>query len=182
MRITYAWTERDWREATAMARRRGNRRPVMPGFTWAVILVPLAGGSGDLISQMRGHGAVTLAGSIVPVLLILFTAVAALVLAVTHVQRRRRDQASAHMPTGECEALLQETGWRFQEKAADGQRISTDDLQPWNHLLEARRSERVIVLHSRDGFHAIPTCSLTPEQGGHLHRLILRKVRPPVAP
>jgi hypothetical protein len=37
------------------------------------------------------------------------------------------------------------------------------------------------VFLRRDGFDALPTRSITPEQGGHIHRLVIRKLRPSVS-
>lgn len=51
-------------------------------------------------------------------------------------------------------------------------------LQPWNELTGSRTGERVIVLLHRGGFHAVPTRCMTPEQASHLHRMVIRKLRP----
>ena len=51
-------------------------------------------------------------------------------------------------------------------------------LQPWKELTGSRTGERVIVLLHRGGFHAVPIRCMTPEQASHLHRMVIRKLRP----
>ena len=254
MRVTYTWTEPEWREAVALSTGNPHRRPVMPGLTWAIILLPLIGGTAEFLVNLRRSHRATLHGTILPLLLILIAIVVALLTLTAYLLRRRkRARIRATMPAGECEAVLQEAGWRFTHYAvplddlivsdAEAEKLSeaylamqnatrqtlpvgatpiaiaasaeTQDLtlvenppapadsapaetvtadaeephiaitapanaaslQPWSDLVEVRHGDHVIVLMHGTGFHAISTASLSPEQGGHLYRLVTRKLR-----
>lgn len=209
MRIQYQWTEREWREAVALAARsnRGHRAGTpLPGLTVALLAILLLGGVIDLVSTIRTSHGITLRGSLVPLLLLLMAAVAA-VLAVLGVRRRRRISSEHCMPLGQCEVVLQESGWGVREELPATDRETAANivaieatapeeltpakaenpaatipaaLRPWADMVETRQGNRVIVFLRRDGFDALPTRSITPEQGGHIHRLVIRKLRPSV--
>lgn len=51
-------------------------------------------------------------------------------------------------------------------------------LQPWSLLTEQRAGERVIVLLHGHGFVAVPIRCMSPDQASHLHRMVVRKLRP----
>ena len=238
MRITYEWTEREWDQAVRVAARKSTRATPLPGMIYALIGIPLLGAVGDLVSLVRSSGRITLAGSIVPLLLVLFAMTAAALLAVSRLRRRRQRESMGAMPAGSREMVLQEAGWRcgarqpdvdqrtvdlpapVSDATAEAAPVATiaDDaflagreepseaaatteselsapafiaavttapfpalpLRPWSDLLEARQGSGVIVLVHREGFEAVPATALTPEQAGHLHRLVTRKMRPAV--
>lgn len=80
------------------------------------------------------------------------------------------------MPHGVREMVLREAGWRFS--AVESQAVATPSLRPWTEIVEARQADGVIVLMHQAGFEAVPARWLTPEQAGHLHRMVMRKMKP----
>jgi hypothetical protein len=176
MRVTYTWTEREWREAVALASGRQSR-PMLPGFTSALVVLPLIGGAAELIIHIRTQQ-FTASGTILPLMLTMLTVMAALMAFVSYRSRRRKRQAiQGTMPTGSWEATLQEAGWRFAQ-ADESISPQAPPTHPWTDLAEVRHGDRVIVLMQHDGFHAVPMTSLSPEQSSHLYRLVTRKLRP----
>ncbi len=179
MRVTYTWTEQEWAEASRLARQadrraRGRSQP-LPGTIVALIGIPLVGAVVDLVLAVRQSGQISFRDSMVPLLLGLFALTAA-VLAGANYARRKRERPAA--PQGESEAVLLEGGWRVRQVAVSDDTDAA--LRPWSELVGMRRGRRVVVLARRDGFDALPVRVLTPEQGGHLHRLVTRKLRPGV--
>jgi hypothetical protein len=195
MRVTYIWTEQEWREAVALSGSRAARRPTLPGLTWALVVLPLIGGAGELLINLRHAQKITVAGTIIPILLILLAVAVALgLLLATVVRRRKTATIRAGIPFGQWEAVLQESGWRFtghppgEEEAATATKPEPvanllpaqikQSLKPWSEFTDVRHGDRVMVLIHDGGFEALPTSSLTPEQGSHLYRLVTRKLRP----
>jgi hypothetical protein len=187
MRVSYRWTEQEWHEAVRLAERRKVRRPGLPGMTYALVGIPLLGALLDLRSTLRENSGITLAGSILPLLLLLIAFAAAALLSVAAMRRRRRSASAQTMPAGERELVMQEGGWRCdcpvgssreREPGIETGLPALRALRPWSDVVEARQGGRVIVLVLRNGFEAVPTRSLTPEQGGHMHRMVTRKLRP----
>ena len=175
MRITYEWTTREWDQAVELAMRKAARRGRLPGMVYALVGIPLLGAVGDLISLVRAPGKISLAGSIVPLLLMIFAVTAAVLIGVSRRRRlRRRDGVSA-MPHGVQEMVLRESGWRFG--AVEPQTVATASLRAYTEVVEARQADGVIVLVHHAGFEAVPARALTPEQAGHLHRMVMRKMR-----
>jgi hypothetical protein len=154
----------------ALSQHKANSQPVVPGLIWVLIALPLIGGAGDLVMTLRRSRSLSLSGSIVPLLLILFGVVAALLAGA--VQRRRR-RSIARMPTGVWQAVLQEGGWRFSDAES-----AVGPLREWSEMVAVRQGDRSVVLICLDGFYAIPATALTREQSEHLHRLVARKLRP----
>jgi hypothetical protein len=81
---------------------------------YAIILVPLVGASVSGLLNLRHEGALTGVGIIVPLLLGLAALCAILWIAGVIWKRQRRRATVAPVPTGECEAILQEDGWCFR--------------------------------------------------------------------
>ncbi len=174
MRVQYQWTQRDWNEAVALANRReGKRETALPGLTWVVIVIPLIGAAGDLAENLQSTRQFSPADAVMPLLLVTLAVVAAAMFAAARRQRTRRLRQNATIPAGEQEAILQEAGWCFHNPAE-----AATALRPWSDVRETRRGNRVLVLMLRDGFEALPLGGLTPEQNGHMHRLVTRKLRP----
>jgi len=188
LRITYEWTEREWDEAVGVATRKPARGAPLPSMIYALVGIPLLGAAGDLISLVRASGRVSLAGSLLPLLLVLFALTAAALIVARRRRRRQRDGVCP-MPRGTREMVLQEAGWRFTRlqpqallpsEASAGLAPSSGAplaLRSWSDVVEARQGNGVVVLVHLDGFDAVPGRSLTPEQAGHLHRLVMRKMR-----
>ncbi|SEC03733.1 hypothetical protein [Terriglobus roseus] len=182
MRITYQWTEREWDQAVCVATRKATRGTALPGMVYPLIVIPLCGAVGDLISLLRPPGRANLAGSILPLLLLLSAITAGILISVSRLRRRRQRNGASPMPDGVREMVLQESGWRFHAFGPHADPSTLEPLpqrlRPWTELLDARQGSGVIVLLHRDGFEAVPAKSLTPEQAGHLHRLVMRKLKP----
>ena len=118
MRVTYDWTQAEWNEAVTLATEQRRRGSPMPGMVYALVGIPLVGAVMDGVRSVRGTGKLTGAGVAVPLLLLALAAFLAGVMLFSRWQRRQRLRAQAPMPQGQWEAVLQESGWKFQEKAA----------------------------------------------------------------
>ncbi|MEZ2347775.1 hypothetical protein [Terriglobus sp. RCC_193] len=189
MRVVYQWTQAEWNEAMRLATERQRGRGGIPGTTYAVILVPLVGAALSGLLNLRHKGAWTGAGIVVQLLLGL-AALCAILWIVGMIWKRQRRRATATpLPTGECEALLQESGWCFRApshedavtEAASGIHLNAQaeySLSPWTSLTGTRRGNRAIVFLHEGGFSALPIRCLTEDQAGHMQRLITRKLRP----
>jgi hypothetical protein len=159
----------------------------------ALIIVPLVGATGDIYTNIRGEGELSLSEMVLPLLLVCLAAVATAFWAATQRWKRRRVIAQHAMPAGEWEATLQENGWNLHPAAiaepafdpaslterASGTAPASGPLRPWSDLRGFRRSRRALVLLREDGFVALPLRALTEDQDGHLQRLLTRKLRPP---
>lgn len=181
MRAVYQWTQKEWDEAMRLATERRRRRGGIPGTTYAVILVPLVGASVSGLLNLRHEGALSSAGAVIQLLLVLAGLCFILWVAGAVWKRQRRKAAAVPMPTGECEAILQESGWCF--RSADREDATKDTqteslLSPWTNLTGTRRGNRVVVFLHDGGFSALPIRCLTDDQAGHMQRLITRKLRP----
>lgn len=184
MRVVYQWTQKEWDEAMRLATERQRRRGGIPGTTYAVILVPLVGASISGLLNLRHEGALSSAGTVIQLLLALAVFCAILWVVGMVWKRQRRKAAAAPMPTGECEAILQENGWCF--RSADQENATNDtqkesSLSPWTSLTGTKRGNRVVVFLHDGGFSALPIRCLTDDQAGHMQRLITRKLRPQAA-
>lgn len=189
MRVVYQWTQKEWDEAMRLATERQRRRGGIPGTTFAVILVPLVGASLSGLVSLRREGALNGTGIEIPLLLGLAGLCGILWIAAIIWKRQRRKAAAAPIPTGECEAILQENGWCFRVPECEA---DTDDtpsgihlnaqaepsLSPWTNLTGTRRGNRVVVFLHEGGFSALPIRCLTDDQAGRMQRLITRKLRP----
>ncbi|MEG9431158.1 hypothetical protein [Terriglobus sp. ADX1] len=185
MRIVYHWTQREWDEAVRLATERQRRSGGIPGTTFAVILIPLVGASLSGLLSLRREGALVGTGIVIPLLLGLVGLCVILWIAGMAWKRQRRKATAAPIPTGECEAILQESGWCFRvpqhEDATSGINLNAQaepSLSPWTSLTETRRGNRVVVFLYEGGFSALPIRCLTDDQAGHMQRLITRKLRP----
>lgn len=191
MRIRYTWTQQEWTAAVRLAERRAVRTSIPP-LTYALILVPLLGGLGQTVVQAIQSHTFKMAGTVLPALLATTLSAAALLILAGVLQRRsaRRKNRVATMPQGEYEAVLREAGWRvtqinpgpprspLDETLPDDQAPTPQPLQAWTDFYATRQDEWAFVLLRTGGFLAMPTRVLTPDQGGHLHRMIARKLRP----
>ncbi|WP_047491812.1 hypothetical protein [Terriglobus sp. TAA 43] len=189
MRVVYQWTQAEWDEAMRLATERQRHRGGIAGTTYAVILVPLVGASLSGLLSMRHQGALTGAGVELPLLLGMGGLCVILWIVGMVLKRRRRKAAAAPVPTGKCEAILQESGWCVraadQEDAADNThsrihlKAQTEySLLPWTSVTGTRRGNRVVVFLHEEGFSGLPIRCLTEDQAGHMQRLIARKLRP----
>lgn len=93
--------------------------------------------------------------------------------------RNRRLRETPPMPTQEQELLLQEEGWA----SASAGELPPAPMRSWKELEEQRTGRRTLILVGPgDGpdrrFAAVPLRVLSTAQGGHLHRLVTRKLRP----
>lgn len=188
MRVVYQWTQAEWDEAMRLATERQRRRSGIPGTTFAVILVPLVGASLSGLVSLQREGALTGAGIELPLLLGLAALCAILWIGGVAWKRQRRRATATPVPVGECEAILQESGWCFRtadcEEATDSMAAGIHlnaqaeySLSPWTGLTGTRRGNRVVVFLHEGGFSALPIRCLTEDQAGHLQRLITRKLR-----
>ncbi|SDF82925.1 hypothetical protein [Terriglobus roseus] len=195
MRVVYQWTQAEWDEALRLATERQRRPGGIPGMTYAVILVPLVGASLSGLLSLRREGKLTDAGLEVPLLLGLAALCVVVWIAGMIWKRQRRKAAAAPVPTCDCEAILQESGWCFRipnrEDARGTIRAMSSRidiaaqaeslLSPWTSLTGMRRGNRVVVFLHEGGFSALPIRCLTEDQAGHMQRLITRKLRPQTA-
>lgn len=194
MRVVYQWTQAEWNEAMRLAMERQRRRGGIPGMTYAVILIPVIGASLSGLLNLRREGKLAEAGIVLPLLLALAALCATLLIAGMLWARQRRQAAASPVPTGDCEAILQENGWCFRVTAFGNANVRTTiggvrsgidladqveiSLSPWTSLTGTRRGNRVVVFLHEEGFSALPIRCLTEDQAGHMQRLITRKLRP----
>lgn len=207
MRVVYEWTQAEWDEAVQLAAARRRRRGSVSSITYGVILVPLIGGSIAGLINLRHNEKLSVAGTILPLLLALL-ALCILLWIAGMTWRTRRLRASEPMPAGECEAVLQEGGWRFCALAAATPEVTTKEvvvleevaaaeanavegeaetvlattnastLTPWSSMTGTREGRRVVVFLHEAGFAAVPMRCLTEDQVGHVQRMMARKLRP----
>lgn len=192
MRVVYQWTQAEWDEAMRLATERQRRRGGISGTTYAVILVPLVGASLSGLLSLQREGALTGAGSEIPLLLGLAILCATIWIAGMIWKRQHRKATATPIPVSECEAILQENGWCFRVLRPEAPNMANDassggihlhaqaesSLSPWTNLVGTRRGNRVVVFLHDGGFSALPIRCLTEDQAGHMQRLIARKVRP----
>ncbi len=196
MRVIYEWTQVEWDEAVRLATERRRRRGSVSSITYAVILVPLIGGSIAGLINLRHNETLGVAGTILPMLLGL-VALCIVLWIMAMKWRMQRLRASAEpMPTGECEAVLQEGGWRFCALAAATEEVAVVDtvaaapnettavatatatLMPWSSMSGTREGRRVVVFLHEAGFASVPLRCLSEDQVGHVQRMMARKLRP----
>lgn len=199
MRVVYEWTQSEWDEAVRLATERRRRRGSVSSITYAVILVPLIGGSIAGLINIRHNETLGIAGTILPMLLGL-VALCIVLWTVAMKWRMQRLRAAAEpMPTGECEALLQEGGWRFcvlaaaEEEVVALEAVETTEtsggeptvtatgpaaLMPWSSITGTREGRHVVVFLHEAGFAGVPMRCLSEDQVGHVQRMMARKLRP----
>jgi hypothetical protein len=199
MRVVYEWTQPEWDEAVRLAAARKRRGSGVSSITYGVILVPVLGGAITGLLNLRHNRALSVAGTILPMLLGLAALCIVLWMVGLTLRLRRLRAAAGPMPTGECEAVLQEGGWRFctltssMEKVAVMETVAavavaeheaplsaapTTVLTPWHSMTGTREGRRVVVFLHEEGFAGVPTRCLSEDQVGHLQRMMDRKLRP----
>ncbi|MEK6398111.1 MAG: hypothetical protein V4734_08505 [Terriglobus sp.] len=198
MRVVYEWTQSEWDEAVRLAAAKRRRRGSVSSITIGVILVPLIGGAITGLITLRHNTTLGVAGTILPLLLGL-VALCIVLWFVMATWRMKRLRAAAPMPAGECEAVLQEGGWRFRPLTSGVEEMgvvetvtaataSEDEtslsataaatLTPWSSMTGTREGRRVVVFLHEEGFAGVPTRCLSEDQVGHLQRMMARKLRP----
>ncbi len=111
-------------------------------------------------------------GSLAPVLLVAAVLTGGLILLSQAQSRNRRLKAAPAMPEEEQELVLGEDGWQSSAPETPG------PLRPWAELRERRTGKSSLVLIGTTGsFAAVPLRALSDSQGGHMHRLLVRKLR-----
>lgn len=181
MRVVYEWTQSEWDEAVRLATAKKRRGSGVSAITYGVILVPLLGGAITGLINLHQHHMVIVGATILPMLLGLIVLCLALWIAGAK-WRMRRMRAADPMPTGECEAVLQEGGWRFcsltaTEEVAVAETAATS-LMPWSSMTGTREGGRVMVFLHEAGFAGVPMRCLSEDQVGHVQRMMARKLRP----
>jgi hypothetical protein len=176
MRVRFRWTQPEWTEAVSLAnRRKVTHKSSISDLTWVLIAIPLAGAGFELLKSLRSRESAP-ADVLLPLLLLILAVVVAGILIAARHQRLYRMLQHAAMPSTECEAVLQEAGWSIRETLTAP--MAESRLRAWSDLREARRGQHVLVLLETDTFEALPLNGLTPDQDGHLQRLLSRKLRP----
>ena len=177
MRIVFTWQPKEWRElyllTTTEPRRRGASAPSMSYFVVALMAL---GGVGDVVHTLRTSRGAGFHGTLLPALLGVALLLGA-VLLIVHLRRgRKRLRNLPPLPPGEQQLVLQETGWRAGiVEDADAA------VHPWRELQGQRLGETVLALITRDGQIAgVPLRAMDEEQGSSVHRLLVRKLAPPV--
>lgn len=184
MRIRYTWRPEEWREALLLASqgpRRGTKSMVATKsmVPYAMIGIMALGAVGEIANAVRSSAQIDFAGSLAPMLL-LGAGIACIVLLFGQMAgRNRRLRETPPMPTQEQELLLQEEGWA----SASAGELPAAPMRSWKELEEQRTGRRTLILVGPgDGpdrrFAAVPLRVLSTAQGGHLHRLVTRKLRP----
>ncbi len=148
------------------------RRAGGVSMAYLVVGVMSMGALGNVFRALRRSGGMALSGSLAPVLLLAALLTGGLML-LSHLRsRRRRLKAGPSMPEQEQELVLGEEGWQSSESDAPG------PLRPWAELRERRTGRSSLVLIGNTGsFAAVPLRALSESQGGHMHRLLVRKLR-----
>lgn len=197
MRVVYEWTQSEWDEAVRLAAAKKRRGSGVSAITYGVILVPLIGGAITGLINLRQHHMVIMGATILPLLLGLLALCVVLWIMGMKWRMQRLRAAAAPMPNGECEAVLQEGGWRFcavaTERAAVLETVAATEfstgevsaaaatpapLKPWSSMTGTREGRRVVVFLHGEGFAGLPMRCLTDDQVGHVQRMMARKLRP----
>ena len=175
MRIRYNWQPEEWREAVLLATSRPRRGTSIP-LPYVIVGIMSLGAVGDVVHAIRESGGMRFSGSLAPVLLLAAGVTLGLLLLTRAAARRRHLDAMPAMPQAEQERGVGEDGW--QSSAADEATRGTPALRSWSDLAEQRTGKRTLVLVGGTGsFAAVPLRALSDAQGGHLHRLVVRKLR-----
>ena len=198
MRVVYEWTQSEWNEAVRLAAERRRRGGSVSAITMGVILVPLIGGGITGLINLQHKETPGTTGTILLIALGLIALCLVLWMLGRTLRMRHLLAAAGPMPVGECEAVLQEGGWRFcalatateettplQTVAAtetpEGETVittATATLTPWSSMTGARDGRRVVVFLHEEGFAGVPLRCLTDDQVGHVQRMMARKLRP----
>ncbi len=172
MNLTYEWQPEEWREALLLASARP-RRSSKPVMTYGVVAMMALGAMGELVNAVRSSVQADYSGSLVPMLLFAAAVVAAMQLYARAVNRRKSLGTPASMPAGQQQLVLAEGGWRATPADGGGEA----EVRPWKDLQEQRTGRRsMILLGQGNTFAALPLRVLSASQGGHLHRLLIRKL------
>ena len=182
MKIRYTWQPEEWREAMLLATARPRRRKTLP-FPYLIVGIMSLGAVGDLVHVLRSTEPLRFTGSLAPVILLTAAVTSALLMLARAAERNKRVKRSPEMPVAEQELIVGEDGWTTaplnRSEANSAEALSR--LRSWNDLREQRTGRRTLVLVGAPGsFAAVPLRALSETQGGHLHRLLVRKlhVRP----
>lgn len=175
MNLRFQWEPEEWHEAVMLASA-GPRRPPRPVMTYAVIGIMSLSALGEIANAVRSANFSDYGNSLMPMVLFAVAIVAAAQLYARAAGRSRCARLIAPMPTEEQHLVMNEHGWHTAAvHEAPGARI-----RPWEELSEQRTGERsLILLGQGDAFAAVPLRVLTANQGGHLRRLLMRKLNQP---
>ena len=143
-------------------------------MTYAIIGLMALGGAGEVLDNLRHASFADYGNSLMPLLLFAVAVVLAVQVYVRAANRNRRKRLP--MPMEEQRLILSEKGWQ----AAAVTQADTADVRSWEELREQRTGAKSLILVGRGNtFAALPLRVLSGEQGGHLRRLLLRKLHRP---
>lgn len=173
MNLRFQWEPEEWREAVMLASE-GPRRPPKPVMTYAIIGIMSLSAVGEIANAVRSASFSDYSNSLMPMVLFVVAIIMAVQVYTRAANRSRAGRFIAPMPTEEQHVVMNENGWHTAAvHEAPGARI-----RPWEELTEQRTGTRsLIVLGQGDAFAAVPLRVLSANQGGHLQRLLMRKVQ-----
>lgn len=198
MRVVYEWTQSEWDEAIRLAAAKKRRGSGVSPLALGAVVVPLIGGGITGLLSLRQHHASVVSQWVVLAILGLLVLLIALWIAGRMWRMRVLRSRAQPMPMGECEAVLQEGGWRFCAIASQTETVAVVEtivaaeatenetptaatpptLTPWNSMTSTREGRRVMVFLHTEGFAGMPMRCLSEDQVGHLQRMMARKLRP----
>lgn len=175
MNLRFQWEPEEWREAVMLASA-GPKRPPKPVMTYAIIGIMSLSAVGEIANAVRSASFSDYSNSLMPMVLFVLAIVMAAQVYARAAGRHRSRWSLAPMPTEEQHVVMNEHGWHTAAvHEAPGAKI-----RPWEELSEQRTGARsLIVLGQGNAFAAVPLRVLSENQGGHLRRLLVRKLRRP---